>query len=97
MLEGSTEKPSGLEENRARARTEAKRLKSSLFKRSEFEDFSGAEGLASDFLRSLIFFVHFWIRAKNGHSIMESVFECPKQTSAFDGNGGSSHNPYKMA
>jgi hypothetical protein len=50
--------PSGLEENRVRARTKVKRLKSSLFEQgnlrlpSEFEDFSGADGLASDFLRS---------------------------------------------
>ena len=59
----------GLEENRARARTEAKRLKSSLPERgnpglpSEFEDFSRSRppsGLASDFLRSLDLFVHFY-------------------------------------
>ena len=64
-LEGTAESPLGLEENRARARTEAKRLKFSLFEQgnlrlpSEFEDFSGADGLASDFLHSLDLFGSF--------------------------------------
>ena len=63
---------SGLEENRARARTEAKRLKSSLFERSEFEDFSGADGLASDFLHSLDLFDSFLDQAKNECQIKQS-------------------------
>ncbi|PSQ78133.1 MAG: hypothetical protein BRD35_02145 [Bacteroidetes bacterium QH_7_62_13] len=63
---------SGLEENRARARTEAKRLKFSLFERSEFEDFSGADGLASDFLQSHDLFDSFLYLDKNEHQVFES-------------------------
>jgi len=74
---------SGLEENRARARTEAKRLKFSLFEQgkrsayapglpSEFEDFSGADGLASDFLQSHDLFGSFLCIDKNEHQIFES-------------------------
>jgi hypothetical protein len=62
--------PSGLEENRARARTEAKRLKLSLFERSEFENFSGADGLASDFLHSRDLFCAFLDPAKNAHPLL---------------------------
>ena len=89
--------PSGLEENRARARTEAKRLKSSLFERSEFEDFSGADGLASDFLHRRDLFRPFLYPDKNGHQTTEGSEVFLTLLSALDresvASRGDSHDP----
>ena len=97
---------SGLEENRVRARTEAKRLKSSLFERSEFEDFSGADGLASDFLhrgplrvipRGRDLFRPFLYPDKNGRQTTEGSEAFLTLLSALDresvASRGYSHDP----